>query len=238
MSIVSELNDNILYLYLDNSQQGSSFGLKEANDLSLAVKQDCKAIVLQSKSNRFFCSGGNLTDYVFLESRKQGIEINKIIRESLMKLYLKPVYKLAIVNGDCYGGGVELLSCFNSIIATPSVMFALWQRKMGLSFGWGGYERLLRRVNKHTLESLFYSTKTLNAQQALNIGLIDKIVLENDLEKQIYRNLKKELNFPLSPFQSMQAQIHYKEEKEFNKLWHSKEHLSALSLWSKKIKKY
>ena len=108
-----------------------------------------------------------------MKGRQPGILANRKIRVQLKQLAHLPVPTLALVDGECYGGGVELLSCFDFIYSTPTSQFGLWQRKVGLTFGWGGGVRLLKRMSEHQLKQLCLEAKTLTALEA-KVSMYDR----------------------------------------------------------------
>lgn len=88
----------------------------------------------------------------------------------------KPV--IAAINGYAMGGGWELaLACHFRIMANaPHVQVGLTELNLGIIPGWGGTQRLTRLVGRsHALDMILFSRR-LNADQALEAGLVDRIV--------------------------------------------------------------
>lgn len=134
----SSLHDGILHLVLDSPKTRNAFGPKESKILlkSLSAAKNIQLIILSSEG-RVFCSGGQLQEYAALKTKQQGVKLNDDIRKVLKKFADHPAPKIAAVAGDCFGGGIELISCCDWIISESHVFFGMWQRRMELSFGWG-----------------------------------------------------------------------------------------------------
>lgn len=85
----------------------------------------------------------------------------------------KPV--LAAINGYALGGGLELALACDLRIASPSASFGLPEIKLGIFPGAGGTIRLPRLIGPGRAKMMIYTGKTINAEKALNWGLIDGI---------------------------------------------------------------
>ncbi|MEZ4872938.1 MAG: enoyl-CoA hydratase/isomerase family protein [Bdellovibrionales bacterium] len=164
-----------LVVTLDSPESGNAFSEEEISGIEEVFeryKGNYKGIIFKSEGRRFFCSGGNLKKYRKM-NRKQGLKANRVIRSYLRTLDLLKIPTVAIVDGDCYGGGLELLSVFDHVIATPQSFFGFWQRKISLTFGWEG--RLKQRMAEQALRSCSLGARTLPASTALRLGLVDEV---------------------------------------------------------------
>ena len=84
-----------------------------------------------------------------------------------------PVY--AVVSGYCLGGGLDLALACHHRIATPSALFGHRGASLGLVTGWGGTQRLPRLIGKAAALSMFMCAGRVDAEKALQFGLIDGI---------------------------------------------------------------
>lgn len=87
--------------------------------------------------------------------------------------YPAPVF--AAVSGYCMGGGLDLALACHRRIAAPNAVFGHRGAALGLITGWGGTQRLPRLIGKGRALQMFVAAETIDAQQALRIGLIDAI---------------------------------------------------------------
>ena len=86
----------------------------------------------------------------------------------------KPV--IARLHGLALGGGVELALACHAIVATPKASLAFPETGIGIYPGLGGTQRTPRRVGPGLAKWLVLSGQTLGADEALAIGLVDKVV--------------------------------------------------------------
>lgn len=83
---------------------------------------------------------------------------------------------VAVVNGMALGGGVELALCADLIFAVSRAQFAFPETGIGIYPGLGGTQRCARKIGKGLGKYLIHTGKMLNAVEAAEIGLIDKII--------------------------------------------------------------
>ncbi len=83
---------------------------------------------------------------------------------------------IAAVNGFALGGGCELALCADYIFAAEGAKFGQPETSLGLMPGFGGTQRLSRRVGLARAKELVYGAEPIGAQQALAIGLVNRVV--------------------------------------------------------------
>ena len=235
-ALKTKLVDNVLHVLLNDQ--------KTKNSLSLVMSQEIKSVLESatddvsvlglcfSASGRVFCSGGNLSDYAAMSMHAEGIAVNRDISLTLSKLAEFPKPTVAIVEGDCFGGGIELLSCFDVVYAAPHALFGFWQRRIGLTFGWGGGPRLVKRIPAKKLSNLALLTSNLFAEEALAIGLIDGVFPQSRILASAIQAVTALASLPKGPFTALRSerplQSGVTAEAVFEELWWQDEHLKAL----------
>jgi enoyl-CoA hydratase/carnithine racemase len=211
----------------EKEDAGNSFSVEAAKELEKIIKAHSKtarALVFTSSHPTLFCSGGDLKAHSKLKNKMAGIAQAKAIRKSLKILAEWPIPKIVFVNGDCFGGGMELLSCFDHRIAAPHVLFGFWQRRVALSFGWGGFERWSKRISPDIIKDLGYSARVFGAHEALRLGLIHQIGSESNVAHWLQQILQWSEG-------SAAALAHLEiknEPKLFEKLWWAEAHQKVL----------
>lgn len=94
----------------------------------------------------------------------------------------KPV--IAAVNGYCYTGALELVLCFDLIIASEEAVFADTHARYGLLHGGGGTQRLPLAVGARKAKELLFTCEPISAAQAERIGLVNKVVPADKLAEE------------------------------------------------------
>ena len=80
---------------------------------------------------------------------------------------------IAVINGYCIGGGVELALVCDIRLASEKAIFSIPEVKMGMCPDMGGTQRLPRLIGIGKAKELIFTGKEINAEEALRIGLIE-----------------------------------------------------------------
>ena len=102
----------------------------------------------------------------------------------MIKIAAMPQTAITAVNGFCFGGALDLALACDKRIASPNAIFSHPGANLGIVTGWGGTQRLPRLVGEAKALEIFLTAKRVNAEEALDIGLIDKIS-ENPLRESL-----------------------------------------------------
>lgn len=231
MSLLSTVLENkILVITLNDPLSRNAFSPQMADEFYQVLRTTSFSGLIVRANGSCFCSGGNLSFYKKLPTKAEGLKYNKRITHILSHLYELPQPTLALVNGGCYGGGVELLSCFDSVFATPASLFGLWQRRVGLTYGWGGQPRVEQKIGSRKAQSWLLSGSTLSSYQAQEWGLIDQVLLLENLLPCGFDHLNRQLEMGESELQ--QIKTSKDQNSIFQSLWLEGRHKDVL----KKIK--
>lgn len=87
-----------------------------------------------------------------------------------------PAPVIAAVNGFCITGALELATACDLVLASERARFADTHARWGLTATWGGTQRLPRLVGKQKAMEMMFLCEMVDAQEALRIGLVNKVV--------------------------------------------------------------
>ncbi len=97
--------------------------------------------------------------------------------------FLKPV--IAAINGYAFGGGCELAMASTFRVMQENARIGLTELNLGIIPGWGGTQRMPRILGKSKALDLILFSKRLTAQEALEIGLVDRVSKVGELMKDV-----------------------------------------------------
>jgi len=207
---VSIENSNATVL-LDNPEQYNALTKDMCLQLigafaTLAADPRVRTIVLRGVASSF-CSGIAIDqmDRVLFDPDEQGSLINHF---DLLDRSIQGCGKttIAVVEGNCYGGGWQLASACDIQLASDQVRLAITPAKIGLLFPRPGIERLVRTVGEHRAKYLLFSGARLPVEEISSWGLFTRVFPQADLESQLAQLLAQlHANSPYSIDRTRQA---------------------------------
>ena len=164
----------------------SSQLLQELEMLLGELKQDSdvKVILLTSQNPNVFIAGADIKEFPLLTSKEQAraASLRGQAVFNAIETLGKPV--IAAVNALCLGGGMELILACHIRIASDRSRFGQPEINLGIVPGYGGTQRLPRIVGFSKATELILTGDMITAQEALRIGLVNRVVPDRDLQKQ------------------------------------------------------
>ncbi|HMK58416.1 MAG TPA: enoyl-CoA hydratase-related protein [Nitrososphaeraceae archaeon] len=185
--------------------------LSRAIDI-VGVDDGIKVVIITGAGDRSFCAGADISYMVDIDpmTAERYASSAQSVLNKIEKLE-KPV--IAAVNGFALGGGCELAMVCDLRIASSNAKLGQPEVTIGIPPGWGGTQRLMRIVGPAKAKELVFTGKMITADEAFQIGLVNKIVSlnsedelspeipagENDKEKEKVRakSIAKQLNMKL-----------------------------------------
>ena len=132
-----------------------------------------RRVVLRGKGPSF-CSGGDLDEF---GSAPDVVTAHVVRMDQSACRLIEPLreHVHALVHGACIGAGLEIAACAGHVIALPESYFRLPELAMGLIPGAGGTASITRRIGRQRMAFLVCSGEDLDAQAALQWGLVDEV---------------------------------------------------------------
>lgn len=158
-------------------------GHEELRDALIALRDDDSLLagILTGTGEKAFCSGVDIKDMLpFIKGTadKPWLQIETLMRG--MDIW-KPI--IAAINGLALGGGLEMALGCDIRVASENARFGLPEVKVGMFPGGGGTQRLPRIIPPNIAAEMIFTGRMLDSQEALNIGLINRVVPLDDLMK-------------------------------------------------------
>ena len=134
-----------------------------------------KAVVITGAGDKSFVAGADVSEMKGLTAL-EAEQLSRLGHRVFDFIGEMSIPVIAAVNGFALGGGLELALACDFIYASENASFGLVESKLGLIPGFGGIARLARRVGDAQASELIFSGAQINADEALRIGLINRIV--------------------------------------------------------------
>ena len=192
--IIYHIADGIATLTLNRPKVLNAINydlLKELDELlDQAAADDSLRVLILTGSGKAFAAGADIAQQAGMdqeEAAKWGQYGSGIFR----RLECFPIPTLAVVNGYALGGGCEMAMACDLILAGEKAKFGQPETGLGITPGFSGTQRLLRRVGVSKAKELIYTGRMIDAQEALQIGLADHIYPDDQLLAEALAMAKK-----------------------------------------------
>ena len=175
--------DNIVWLSFD--KEGASANILSAEVMAELDRlldelhaQSPRGLVVRSGKDSGFIAGADIEEFTKLKDADDAMRLVKRGWDLYNKLAFLPFPTLALVNGFCMGGGVELaLACrYRVAVDQPGTRFALPEVMLGILPAWGGVKRLPRLVGPTAALDMLLTGRAVDARRAQRMGLVDAAV--------------------------------------------------------------
>jgi enoyl-CoA hydratase len=93
-----------------------------------------------------------------------------------------PFITVALIDGDCFGGALDLVLSFDLRFATPRSRFAHPGARLGIVTGFGGTSRWRKVISRKAANQLFLANRVLSAEEALELDLVDRVAESHEDE--------------------------------------------------------
>ncbi|WP_341668303.1 3-hydroxyacyl-CoA dehydrogenase NAD-binding domain-containing protein [Alcaligenes sp. SDU_A2] len=132
-------------------------------------------LVIYSGKPAGFIAGADIDEFAELDNAQKGQALVTRGWRLFNKLAKLPYPTLALIQGHCLGGGLELaLACrYRLVVDVPDTRLALPEVILGIFPGWGGMMRLPRLIGPAAAIDLMLSGKAVDARKAVSLGLAD-----------------------------------------------------------------
>jgi enoyl-CoA hydratase len=135
----------------------------------------CKAVVISGAGGKAFSAGADLNYLLGAESSTEAEEIFDLFYRVTNSIWSSEKIFVAAISGYCMGGGNELAIACDFRIASPDSIFSQPEVKFGIPPGGGATYRLEKIIGLQRARDMILTARTVSADEALRIGLIDRI---------------------------------------------------------------
>jgi len=175
-----ERQDGVATLTLDrpgalNALDPTTLRALRATLRELDGDPDVRALVVTGAGERAFSAGADIAAMAAMKP-EEGVAFSRLGHETMAAVEMLGVPVIGALNGVALGGGLELALACDLLVAGERARLGQPEINLGLIPGFGGTQRLVRRVGLGRARELVYLGKPISAEEALRIGLVDRVV--------------------------------------------------------------
>jgi len=189
--ILSRKNGPIGSLIFNNPEKRNAFSLEmslAAADVleDFAADDAIRVIVLSGAGDKAFVSGADISEFEKARNTPEQVarydKIGEVANARLNKCS-KPT--IARIRGYCIGGGMALSLLCDIRIASDNSKFGVPAARLGLGYRASGLKILMDLVGPSTAKEIFFTARHFSAQEALAMGLVNRVVPEAELDSYV-----------------------------------------------------
>lgn len=198
-----EIADCVARIVLDRGEKRNAIPMNEWVTLEKMIAEagssNARLIVVTSADPESFCAGADLTEFPTLtgEVRKRQL-FRGAMSSALDKVRRSNKPTLAVVEGGCFGAGVSLAMACDIRVASPSATFAITPARFGISYPQPDLEALVKLVGPGQAARLVYGAETIDADEALRIGLVEQVSRDETCAEAMIRRIASNAPYSLT----------------------------------------
>ncbi len=196
--IKTEKRDRVVYVTLNRPKVLNALNAKTIVELGAAFREAAEdenvgVVVVTGAEDKAFAAGADIAEIVE-KNAMTGAAMSENGQQVLRALETMGKPSIAAVNGFALGGGCELAMACTIRIASEKAKFGQPEVNLGLIPGYAGTQRLSRLVGKGIALDLILTGRMINAEEALRIGLVSRVVAHEELMGVVEETVKSLLD--------------------------------------------
>lgn len=162
------------------------------NMANLSVDRSVRCVVIRGAGNEAFAAGGDLEEFVTDRATlDQALHYHGQVALALQAIDNCPHPTVALIQGACIGGGLEIAGVCDFRICGESARFGAPINRLGFSMYPGEMEGLLRLAGPAVMKEILLEGRILTSAEAYAKGLVTRVVADDETENEAYATAKR-----------------------------------------------
>ena len=189
--MLSRVKDGVGYITFNNPEKHNAVSIEMWDALELILdgfrsSKDIRVIVLNGAGGKAFVSGADISKFDKERSSKEAVlSYNKRTQKVYENLETFPKPTIAMIDGYCIGGGLNLAVCCDIRICSEKSKFAMPAAKLSLGYPFSSIKRLFDVMGPGMAKHFMFTAEKISASEALACGLVQKLVSEDSIDSYV-----------------------------------------------------
>ena len=189
--IIARKENGIGWVIINNPEKRNAMSIEmyeamAATLRSYATDPEVRVVILKGEGGKSFISGADISQFKERRSTLEQVRAGEAISEANNKALREcPKPTIAMIRGFCMGGGLGTAIVCDIRIASDDSQFGVPAAKLGVGYRFNGIRRLTEVVGPQFTAEIFYTGRRFTAQEAYDMGLINRMVPAAELEKYV-----------------------------------------------------
>ena len=189
--MLSRVKDGVGYITFNNPEKHNAVSIEMWDALEQILdgfrsSKDIRVIVLNGAGGKAFVSGADISKFDKERSSKEAVlSYNKRTQKVYENLETFPKPTIAMIDGYCIGGGLNLAVCCDIRICSEKSKFAMPAAKLSLGYPFSSIKRLFDVMGPGMAKHFMFTAEKISASEALACGLVQKLVSEDNIDNYV-----------------------------------------------------
>lgn len=190
--ILVEKKGSIATLYFNRAKKRNALNLNTWKLIPVLLKEieldeRIKVIFIRGKDETAFAAGADISEFESFSKNEDELEDfdSSVVRaDNALRTFPKPI--IAMIQNFCIGGGCQIALACDIRITSDNGVFGITPSKLGVIYGLNATKNLVEAVGPSRAKDILFTGRFLDAQEALSIGLVDKVYPDEQVVKKTY----------------------------------------------------
>jgi enoyl-CoA hydratase len=153
----------------------------------LGRDETLRCVVLRGAGGKAFAAGADISEFATERAnRAQARDYGELVHEAMQSVARCTHPTVALIEGACIGGGLEIAATCDMRICGTSSRFGVPINRLGLTMGYGELQGLLALVGRAVAFEILLEGRIFDAQEAYRKGLVNRVVADEEVEREAY----------------------------------------------------
>ena len=183
----SDKEGGLGWIYFDHPERRNAISSEMWREIPRVAQQldddpDVRVVIVRGEGEVAFAAGADISEF---EKRRVGddaraYDMDNVTAFAALATLSKPL--IACIHGFCVGGGCALSLTADLRYSADDGVFAIPAGRLGLGYGAGGLESLIRVVGLPAAKEIFFTARRFDAAEALQMGLVNRVLPKAELD--------------------------------------------------------
>ena len=189
--IIARIDGAIGHVIFNNPERHNAVSLEMWDALDIDLEQfendaDIRLVVLSGAGGKAFVSGADISKFEKERGSKEAVaHYNERVKQVYDRIEHFPKPTIAMINGHCIGGGLNLAVCCDLRFCSATSKFAMPAAKLALGYPYHAIQRLITAIGPAAAKQLMFTAKSIDAETALRLGFVQEVVGSEELEARV-----------------------------------------------------
>jgi len=182
-----EVRERVGVLTIDRPHRMNTISAELLDELGQAIDvlendDEVRAILLKGAGEKAFSAGADVQSMTSSADPVDAVELSRKGQHTFGKLEEADLPVLAVIDGFCLGGGMELATCADMRIASRRSELGQPEHNLGLLPGWGGTQRLKHIVGEGRAKEIIFTADRYDAEDMETYGFINEVTANDEIQ--------------------------------------------------------